>query len=586
MMENILDKFKKFCSRSKAKYSELYERIKENKKFLSGDQWDKDDGKFISGARNRLTVNIIGNQVHSVANQYAAFPFTWFTGNQEIDAKIDEFFDVDSNRFASEEAVLDSCSFGLGVLALGSEQDVNGEEVPVVYSVSDIDRVMLDPDSVDLDGGDAMEGALVDYRSREWIRVHMGSQYLPGDHDKMITTAAGCSELVPIITYYVLDTDGCHVYTFVNEKRVDEEEQVIPIHRIPLFPVWGERSWDGEKKTYCGLVSKSKQIQRVVNYAFTQLGERLALSPKPQWQGYSESFKNLDQYYKNAGSGINPILPANRLANDKETILELPKRLDNTVQFGDIQGIVQSSLDMLTSITGVDSKGLADTATDVTATAANYTAKVFQNNVRHYFSHLRTSFKAVGDTVMQLWGYSGVKVDVTQGPENYMELQVARQEIAALMPSAEPNQKRALINGILRTHPDNEILAQLYGELNSIPAPSAMEAQMQQVIDQMKQAIDQKDQEILQLHSQVDAYEKSESQFNKSLLVELLKMKMKHEQDMESEAFKASLEQGVDAEKAAAETAKAQMELEEKAVELEGTKVKTATEIMNAMLGA
>ena len=43
------------------------------------------------------------------------------------------------------------------------------------------------------------------------------------------------------------------------------------------------------------------------------------MTPKPQWQGYAESFKNLDKYYKQAGSGNNTIVPANRLANDKKT---------------------------------------------------------------------------------------------------------------------------------------------------------------------------------------------------------------------------------------------------------------------------
>lgn len=585
-MDENIKKFKKFCSRSKAKFSELYDRIRNDKKFLSGNQWGQEDDDYISGARNRITVNVISNQVHSVANSYASYPFTWFVGEPEIDKQIDEFFNTDSNRFASEEAVLDAVSFGLGVMALGTDVDASGNDVPVIYSVSDIERVMLDPDSVELDGSDQMEGALIDYRSREWIRVHMGEDYLPDERAKMIVTTATCSKLVPIITYYVLDTDGVHVHTFVNDKEVYNfgedglvRESIIPIHRIPLFPVWGERTWDGEKKTYCGLVSKSKSIQRVVNYAFTQLTERLALSPKPQWQGYKESFKNLDKYYKQAGSGINPIVPSNRLANDKKTTLPLPQRLDNSVRFEDVQGIVQGSLGMLSSITGVDSKGLADVETNVTATAVMYTAKTFQNNVRHYFSHLRTTFKSLGDTVLQLWGKTGYTVDVTQGPDNYMELQVARQELTTLMSVVEPNQKRAIVNSILRTHPDNEVLAQLYAELNSMHEPTEMEKQAFDTIEQMKQVLDKKDKEIMDLTAQVEAYAKSSADFDKSLQAEFLKMDLKHKQDLETMAVQAQLDAGEDAEKMAIENEKAQVELESKAVALETQKLKSAAEI-------
>ena len=169
-MNENLTRFKKFSARSKSRFSKLYENIKDEKDLLAGNQWDKNDDKFVSAKRNRITVNVLNNQVNSVSNQYAAYPFTWFTGDEELDEKIDDFFSSDSNRFASQEALLDTVSFGLGVLALGSDVDPQGNNVPVIYAVDDIERVLLDPDSVELDGSDAMEGGLIDYRSREWVR--------------------------------------------------------------------------------------------------------------------------------------------------------------------------------------------------------------------------------------------------------------------------------------------------------------------------------------------------------------------------------------------------------------------------------
>lgn len=594
MEQDILNKFKRFQSRSKARYSGLFDRIRDNRKFLSNKQWGKRDDKFISKMRNRITVNVISNQCNSVANSYAAYPFTWFVGDEDIDKRIDQFFESDSNASASQEALLDTASFGLGVLALGSDTDESGNNIPVIYSVDDLERVLLDPDSVELDGSDAMEGALIDYRSREWIRVHMGESYLPDERAKSVLGEAGCSELVPIITYYALDTDGCHVYTFVNDKEVTETEiaddgtesvkdNIIPIHRVPIFPVWGERMWDdNDKKTYCGLVSKTEDVQRIVNYAFTQLAERLGLSPKPQWQGSVETFKDLDKYYKDAGSGLNPIIPYNRLANDNKTELKPPQRFDNSVQFADVQGIVSSTLDMLPSITGVDSKGLADVETDVTATAVEYTSKVFKNNIRHFISHLRTTFKSLGDTVVSLMGFNGVKVKVTQGPEHYMELQVARQEITALIPMVDPSQKPALVNALLRTHPCNEILANLYADINSAPAPTQQELQLQQLVEKMKTAIDGKDQEILNLTEQLEAVRKQVENTDKGLQADLLKAKMQHEFKMEELAFQSQLNGNIDAEKAAAEADKAQMDVESKAIALETQKVKSAAEIAKA----
>lgn len=572
-MDNILQKFKKFARRSRDAYSEMYDRIREDRSFMSGEgQWTKEDDNFIAKTRNRVTVNVLANQVHSVANKYSTFPYTWYTGDPEIDKEIDDFFSEDSNRFATEEALLDVVSFGLGVLALGTDETADGRNVPVIYAVTDPERVMLDPDATELDGSDAMEGALIDYRSREWIRVHMGEQYVPDKKAEPVFVGAfNNGDLIPIVTYYYLDTDGCHSVTFVNDKEVkgtdkegrEIESAPLPMKRIPIFPVFGERTWTGDdKQIYRGLISKGKAVQRIVNYSMVQLMDRLALSPKPQFRGYMEAFKGYDSYYKKAGSGVNPILPSQRLANDKTTQLPLPEVYTPNIQFTDLQGIMDGTMNMLSSITGVDSKGLADNESEITATAVMYTSQVFQNNVKHFYSHLRTSFKALGDTVMVLMGNGGKKIDVAQGPEAYMQNQIARTELSALMGVVEPNQKRAIVNAILRTHPDNEVLAQLYAELNSMPEPSPMEQEMENVIAEMKKAIDQKDEEIMRLTAQVEDFQRSDRSQDKSHIFELRKMQLEHQYGMEDEILKAQLAQGTDADKAAIESERERIKLE------------------------
>ena len=618
MAEDILYKFKKFAKRSREAYSDMYERIRSDRSFMSGDgQWTKEDDGFIEKTRNRVTVNVLANQVHSVANKYSSFPFTWYTGNADIDKEIDDFFAEDSNRFATEEALLDCVSFGLGVLCLGTDTTADGRDVPVIYAITDPERVMLDPDSTELDGSDAMEGALIDYRSKEWIRVHMGEQYVPEKRAKPVFAGAFAKPgLIPIVTYYYLDTDGCHVATFVNDMQVEdkkpEEEiqleegiiegdgdgmgsaeeisvneerpDVLPIKRIPIFPVLGERTWtESDNIIYRGLIAKGKTVQRIVNYSMTQLIERLQLSPKPQFRGYLESFKNLDKYYKKAGTGINPILPGQRLANDGKTQLPLPEVYNPNIQFDDLQQITNGTMEMLTSITGVDSKGLANNESEITATAVLYTSQVFQNNIKHFFSHLRTSFKALGDTVMVMLGHAGQKIDVAQGPEAYMQLQIARQELTSLVGIVEPNQKPAIVNAILKTHPDNEILAQLFAELNAAPQPTEMEAQQAEVIEQMKQAIEQKDQEIINLTAQVEDYARSERSQDKSILADMAKEEQKHEFKLEEMAVQAELQTGADAVKVAEEADKAQMDVESKAIALETQKIKSASEIFKTL---
>lgn len=582
--EEIIRKFKKFAARSQAAYSDMYDRIREDRQFMSGhSQWTKNDDAFVEETRNRITCNVLSNQTHSVANKYSTFPYVWYTGDADIDLEIDDFFSEDSNRFATEEALLSTVSFGLGIMALGSDTTADGREVPVIYSIDDLERCMLDPDAESLDYSDAMETALIDYRSKEWIRVHMGEQYVPDKRSKPVFTGAfSKKDLIPIITYYYVDTDGCHSVTLVNDVAVtafdDEgnesvEDSVLPIKRIPVFPVFGEATWnENDQKVYQGLIAKGKTVQRIVNYCMVALVDRLALSPKPQWRGYMESFKNYDKYYKNAGSGRNPIIPAQRLANDKQTQLPLPEPYQPRIEFADLQGIIDGTMNMMTSITGVDTKGLADNEGEITATAVMYTSQVFQNNVKHFFSHLRTSFKALGDVCMTLMGHAGQKISVAQGPEASMQNQIARAELTALMGVVEPNQKRAIVNAILKTHPDNEILAQLYADLNSMQAPTEMEMQAQQLIQQMKETIDSKNEEIMGLTRQLEEYRKSNQSQIRSYEFELLKQRQAHEFKMEELAVEKELDAGADAARVAVEADKAQLDIEAKAIDLETKK--------------
>lgn len=553
--QDVLDRFEKFKARWQERFGDLYDRMREDRSFLAGDtQWDRRDNRYISKARNRLTVNVVANNVNSVSNSYDAWPYSWFTGDYSADTAFDKFLSKPGNAQCATLALRQSVSFGLGVMCVGSEDS----GAPAIYAVPDFERVMLDPDSTDLDGYDMVECALIDYRGKAWVRLHYGDEFVPSENDRNIVPAK--KGLVPIVTYYAMEDGGCHVYELINSRVNDKG--VAEFDRIPVFPVYGERVWNSDGEIiYKGIVDKCKDIQRLVNYAYTQLGERLALSPKPQFIGTVDAFKGNDMYYKESGSGLNTMLPYNRKSLDQKDVLDPPQRFDAKVQFEDLSGIIGSTLDLMTSVTGVDSKGLADTPQEKTATEVEYTASVFSNNVRHYFTNLKYSFKAMGQFLAD-WMGMGLQVEVTQGPDERMQRQVARQELAQLIGVANDNQKPSLVNAILKSYPDNEILAQTYAELNSIPQPTEMEAQLQQMCEQMKAEIDQRDQVIRQQLEEIEQYKKSAFEIQVNSETELTKLRLNHEYAMEEEILKAQLSSGMDADKAAIEAEKEQVKLE------------------------
>ena len=571
--ESIVNKFRDFRDRSKRKFADNYDKMRKDRDFLNGEtQWTTADGRHVSSKRNRMLLNVMGNSCNAVVNQYSLYGFSPYTGNPDDDRMLDTLQKRGSNGVCDSEALKNSVSLGLGVMAMGTDK----QGVPCVYAINDFDRCILDPESQDLDGEDMVEGALIDYRGKRWVELNYGPEFVPGDREKNIVQCP--RDLVPIITYFVLEEEGCHVYTLVNNQAIDGG--LLPLDRIPIVPVYGERWFDNEGDLHWGgIVNKARAIQKLVNLSVTQLAERLSLSPKPQWMGTVEAFKGLDKYYKDAGTGNNPILPYNRKSADQKETLEPPQRFDNTVQYQDLSGVIGNTLSIMGTVTGVDAHGLIDQNTMKTATEVSYAAEAYSTNIRHYMVHLQASMKALWSMVAKMVGIEG-QVSICQGPIEWMGLKQARAEIVQLMQVAEPNQKAALIDALVQTYPDNPTMAKLYAALHAVQAPTPMEAQMQQTVELMKQKIDQDTQTIQQLDQKCKEYEQLMRDQKAQRELEITKLQLEHQYDMENEILKAQLSGNVEADKAAIETQREANRLESEAmsqaIKLDGEKKKLA----------
>ena len=571
--ESIVTKFRDFRDRSKRKFADNYDKMRKDRDFLNGEtQWTTADGRHVSSKRNRMLLNVMGNSCNAVVNQYSLYGFSPYTGNPDDDKMLDTLQKRGSNGVCDSEALKNSVSLGLGVMAMGTDK----QGIPCVYAINDFDRCILDPESQDLDGEDMVEGALIDYRGKRWVELNYGPEFVPGDREKNIVQCP--RDLVPIITYFVLEEEGCHVYTLVNNQAIDGG--LLPLDRIPIVPVYGERWFDNEGDLHWGgIVNKARAIQKLVNLSVTQLAERLSLSPKPQWMGTVEAFKGLDKYYKDAGTGNNPILPYNRKSADQKETLEPPQRFDNTVQYQDLSGVIGNTLSIMGTVTGVDAHGLIDQNTMKTATEVSYAAEAYSTNIRHYMVHLQASMKALWSMVAKMVGIEG-QVSICQGPIEWMGLKQARAEIVQLIQVAEPNQKPALIDALIQTYPDNPTMAKLYAALHAVQAPTPMEAQMQQVAMQMKEKIMQDQQTIQQLDQKCKEYEQLMRDQKAQRELEITKLQLEPQYDMENEILKAQLSGNVEADKAAIETQREANRLESEAmsqaIKLDGEKKKLA----------
>lgn len=586
-IEEVLELWADFESRSTAKRSEQIRRIKEDREFLSGDQWDRDDSRLIAASRPRRTINVLANSVNSTANSYANYPYKWFSDNPEVDAAADAFLKSGGNARAAYDALFSSVAFGLGYFALGSESitDESGEsvEIPALYSVDKVENVYFDPDSVEIDGRDAVEAAIVEFRSKNYIQAKYGSEWVTSKGVRPVVNVSGNidPDTMCIVTYFRLEDGRCSVYRLLNHDFLEEPSQ-LDLERVPVFPVYGERSWSGDEIIWQGIVRKGAPIQKILNYAFTQLAERMAQAPKPAFLTTPQAVEGYDEGYRNFANNMNPLLLWNATSDDGKTVNEKPQRMDNSVQFGDITQIISANLELLSTITGVDAKGLTDGSPQVTATEVIYNERQTQQTIRHFYANLRDTFKAVGEAVVRLIGFGVVNLDVIQGPSEYMEKQVARQELASLAAIVPEAEKMKMIDGILLSHGDNPIIRNVFGALHSQPQPTDMERQAFDTVEKMKSAIGEKDAQIAELQRQLEEWKNFDKNGEKSIRAKFAEMGLKHQQDLETMAFKAQLDAGKNAEYAQMNAAAKQMELEKQAAELDAANAKANAEIIKA----
>lgn len=582
--EEAIESFKKFEQRASAARSEQLSRIKDDRAFLSGDQWDKNDSRLVPRTRVRRTINVLNNSIMSVVNQYAQYSYKWSHRDMEIAGACDAFLKAGSNARAAYDVLYNSTAFGLGYFCLGSEELYDGEtdqfvEVPALYSVDDVENVLFDPDSIEIDGRDAMAACVIEMRSKSYIKAKYGEEFAASEGDFSVVNVSDNknTDMQPIVTYFVMEDGKCTVYRLLGNRFLEEPVQ-LDLNRVPVFPVYGQRSWHDGGIIWQGLVRLGAPIQKIVNMAYTQLGERLAKVPKPTWKAVPESIENYIDNWRNHEYTLNPVL----LWNDKneegtETYPE-PKREDNVVRIDDVTGIITGNLELLSTVTGVDARGLTNDGPEMTAQEVMYNDKTLQSTIRHYFQNLKDTYKAVAEAVVQLLGYGKTSISITQGPVEAMEKQVARTQLTSLIGVVPEDKKMMVVNALLKTYDDNSWIAECKRELEGNPAPTQRELQAYETVDQMKQAIDEKDQEILRLTQELANYENGDRNAERNMRAEFAKLQYQHQAKMEEMALQAELNGNSDAVKAQNDAIKEQMALEKEAIQLDTARVQAVAD--------
>ena len=585
----IIKSFRDFQKKSRKHYKKLLDRIKNDKKYLNDNEWDKEDIEILGSDRSRNKLNVVKNAVRTIVNTYRQAPYKWKVidnmlqaDSKALNSVSDKFLAQPDNITATLQALENAVSFGLGVLVISNDTDVMGNVEPVLYSIRDLDQVYLDADISKLNGSDAEEAAIVELKNKNFIQRTYGIDITAIDRPEVdIDEEYDRKEYAPVVTYYKKVNEGVEVYKLVGNDVI--ETILLPLTYIPVVPVFGETVYDEDEFSYTGVVSQMKPIQKLINYAYSNILVRLASSPKNTWLADSEAIEGWEKYYKDSNKTLNPLLIHSSWSHDGKRELPKPERINNEIQLGDVGEMFSQSLQMVNSIIGIPAVGL-ETETEKTATEVLTAEKVFNNNVRAYMYNLRASLQVVGLSFVELFSQTGmygqVKIEIIQGPDEGLKKQEARVVLQSMQPLlTDPQDQRKLLIAMCNVENDNEYIEQFGMSLQ--PMPTQQEMKDQEIITQADSTIKQLNLQVAELQKQLEDEKRQSELKSYSLERELTLQNMKHQQEMEKMLLQHRLEGELtdkDIVELSAETQKNEMELEKKAVELDSAKQKASAE--------
>lgn len=588
-IDELIQRFKKFESASYTKFKDLFEQIKLDRKFISGDQVDTLDHTLTDASIGEgvplMSLNVVKNAIRTVVNTYLPNTYKWqYTNGKGVDANLntiaDQFLSDADNSTATVEALSNAVGTALGVLVFSNDYDIDGSIKPVLYSIPDVTNVRLDPNASKLNFADATKAAIVELKSKDWFKANYGIDYINEYYKPLIDISEDYDRksLMPLVTYYEKEDNQVICYKLAGSELL-EDPQVLPYSYIPVVPVFGESDWaNASKQSWTGITTIMRPIQRMINYAYRQIIIRASKVPKNTWVGGDEALQGREKYWQNSERNLNPIRIYNEYSKDHTRKLDPPHREDNQIVFNDVSELMDKSLQLTNSIVGIPAIGL-ESQIERTATEVLTNQKTFNNNVRNYIYHLKYSMQLIGllfaEEIYKQPLYGKIKVTVVAGPDDAISKQEARVQLstyASLITSDED--KRKLLMAECEIESDNEYINKFKNSLQ--PQPTQGEIQAQQMLQQANTEIKNRDAQILELQKQLNDLQLQQQLQAYSTEQQLLLNNQKFEHEKEMKLLDAQIAAGNPAEmaKTQAEIDKAQMSVEKEAISLRKEQIK------------
>lgn len=550
--QEIIDEVKAFARKASDHDKDFYERVRKDRAFEAGSQWGSSDKRNRGKDRAQMTVNLCNVFINAVVNPFNAKPFKFkavskWNDNQYHDyylkriasdgipypqmvqvngtiteevAKLNGALTSLQNDFSTNEAntqaLHDAVTTGIG-FTYATIEEVNGEKKIRYNHIEDQTMVIVDPNAKGIALEESERIAVVDFVDYELAKELYGEDVVNSNDPTTasLSNFGSCWEVpkddVAVVTYFRKDGHNVEYFRLCGDHIVDYGVYE-GLDYLPVFAFTGDRIWLDKVRTFSGIVRKVKSQQRTINYAQSQLIERLSKSPKGFFIGYEDSFEGNEKGYQNAEFSNNMVIKGKVWDATKKVQLPLPNYVSPAVNTEDLQSVINASINQMSVATGISPNGIVEqNLTDQkTATEVLLRTKSSQSNVSNYISHAKESIRIAGNVIahicVMLYGLELPKgsydIVVEEGCVSLTKMEEDREKLLALAQIVPESFKPLISQHIVKTLDIeggaelsqmlyNMLPAELRGGLPSMQEFQAQQMQMQDLQAKLAQAQEQ-----------------------------------------------------------------------------------------------
>lgn len=389
-------------------------RMRTDIKFASGvdDQWTEEDTQARGHSRARMQFPIFSAYISKIVGAYNANPFAIkLEGEEQSDAverlneKIVEIEDESNAKNIYSSALRNALSCGYGFIYATTEKDEKGAPCVRIEAVPNPLSIFFDPNSTKVDGSDGEYFIHREDITRDKARRLFGAEATESGENDGVFYNTNTDTSVPVLTFWYKEKkNSVAVVKVVGNKIIDQ--QTLPIRRLPIVLVAGEAvlKADSGAVEYTGIVHKAIDAQRLLNYAVSLSGERLALSPKANYLVVADSIKAHTKLWKQANKINPPALPYDQY-DEAGRPLNPPTKQDTAINVGDIGGLTSLYTGSVAQIIGIPIEGIVENHSVQTAEEVITKAKASESILSCYYENLASSIKALGAVLIELIAY-------------------------------------------------------------------------------------------------------------------------------------------------------------------------------------